>query len=450
VAKKCLLTPGKRRFFCQIRLVSASPPTFFRGSLAMFALVDCNSFYASCEQIFRPDLRGKPLIVLSNNDGCIVARSREAKALGIPDLKAFFQVADVVKKHGVHVFSSNYALYGDVSNRVMRLLAECAQNLEVYSIDEIFLEPANIGESLTAYGSRLKQIVYAGTRIPVGVGIAKTKTLAKLANRMAKDHPKLNGVCALETEIQHEWLLKRMPVQKVWGVGSRLTKRLGEMGVVTAWDLAAAPAKQIRQQFGVTLERTHAELNGISCLALEDLAPPKKQIYCTRSLGQKTYELQPLLEAVSLYAARATEKLRKQACVAASILVFIQTSSFDSRPLFLQTAIPLLRATDDARVITAAAKTLVNTLYRQGYCYAKAGIGLLDISAKNVSQNDLFDNNLLTNDVVMATLDNINRKYGRGTLYLAAEGVHKKWLMRQRHCSPRYTTHWKDLPVATC
>jgi DNA polymerase V len=417
----------------------------------MFALVDCNSFYASCETIFRPDLRGRPIVVLSNNDGCVVARSAEAKALGIPDLKAYFQVKPLLERHGVVVFSSNYALYGDISNRVMLTLSQYAQHVEIYSIDEIFLEAANIGESLCDYGQKLRQAVYKNTRIRVGVGIAGTKTLAKLANRAAKDIPKLQGVCVLENEIQRRWLLQRAPVKKIWGIGSRFSARFAELDILTGWDLACAAPKMIRKHFGVVLERTQAELNGDSCLSLEETAPPKKQIFCTRSLGAKTADKDVLLQAVATYAGRACAKLRQQQSLTSQLQVFIQTSPFDKNPFYNSCVIKLPYASDDTMLITQYARFAANNLYRPGFNYAKAGIGLLDLASKAHGQEDFFRVvEPIKAAKLMETLDAVNKKFGRGATFLAAEGIEKKWLMRQDMRSPSYTMDWSQLPNIRC
>ena len=417
----------------------------------MFTLIDCNSFYASCEEIFRPDLRGKPLIVLSNGDGCVVARSKAAKALGVPDLKPYFEVRSLVEKHGIVVFSSNYPLYGDISQRVMNTLSAFAQSVEVYSIDEIFLEPANIGISLKEYGHQLKHAVHKSTRIQVGVGIAETKTLSKLANRAAKDIPKLQGVCVLESEAQRQWLLKRATTQKIWGVGSRLSQRLAQLDIVTGWDLACAPAKLIRKHFGVTLERVHAELNGEACLLIDELPQPKKQIYCTRSLGHKTHDVEVLQQAVSLYCNRAAQKLRNQSSTASALQVFIQTSPFDPNPYSNSTTVRLPYATDDVRLITAYARYAVAHLYRKGFNFHKAGIGLLDLAPKAHAQADLFSVGQTPHATqLMGVFDSINQRFGRGSVFLAAEGTEKKWSMKQGMKSPNYTTSWSELPVAHC
>jgi DNA polymerase V len=295
----------------------------------VYGLIDCNSFYCSCEQIFRPDLRGKPVVVLSNNDGCIVARSKEAKALGIPDLEPYFKLEPLLKKHGVHVFSSNYALYGDISARVVDTIRQFASDVEVYSCDESFVRPIDgLFGDYQEYGQQIKKAIWKQVRIPVGVGIAQTKTLAKLANKAAKKIPKLNHVCVLEREDQREWLLRKAATKDVWGVGTRISKRLADMGIHSAWDLANTNTKHLRQQFSVVLERTVAELNGVSCLELEEQPSPKKQIYCTRSFGEKQSELEPIKQAVALYASRAGEKLRKQNCLATNMVSAAPTTPF--------------------------------------------------------------------------------------------------------------------------
>lgn len=418
----------------------------------MYGLIDCNAFYCSCEQIFRPDLRGKPVIVLSNNDGCIVARSKEAKALGIPDMQPFFKVEHLIKKHGVHVFSSNYALYGDISNRVTETIRQYASDVEVYSIDESFIRPIEgLFGSFQDYGQQIKRAIWKQTRIHVGVGIAPTKTLAKLANRAAKKIPQLNHVCVLEREDQREWLLRRATTKDVWGVGSRISARLAEIGIHSAWDLAKANTKHLRQQFSVNLERTAAELNGVSCFDLEDQPPAKKQIYSTRSFGTRQSELEPIKQAVALYASRAGEKLRKQNGLATNMLVFLQTSPFEENHYSKSATIKLPYPTDDSRVLIAYATFAVSQLYRKGYQFVKAGIGLIDIVDQSFYQSDLFTQQQSPKSVALMTLiDQVNGKYGRGTLFCAAEGTQKKWVMKQNKRSPNFTTDWRELANARC
>lgn len=417
----------------------------------MFCLVDCNSFYASCEQVFRPDLRGKPVVVLSNNDGFVVARSREAKALGIPDLEPFFKIEPLLRHHNVAIFSSNYALYGDLSGRVVATLQEFAEDLEVYSIDEVFIRPWCPDGELKQFGQRVRETVWRDVRIPVGVGMASTKTLAKLANRAAKKIHALDFVCILEREEQREWLLRRTRVDDIWGVGRRLTARLNALGVTTGWELSNMSPKRARQHFSVCLERTIEELNGISCLPLEDAPPAKREIYCTRSFGEKASSIEPILQATSLYARRACEKLRKQKHLVREILVFLQTSPFEEKRYSKSVTVKLPYPTDDTRLITRAAKQAILSLYKEGYQYLKSGVGLIDLIDPAYSQGDLFlMAQPLRSTTIMATLDAVNKRFGSGTAFSAAEGVEKKWGMRQRHKSPPYTTNWKWLPITRC
>lgn len=417
----------------------------------MFALVDCNSCYASCEQIFRPDLRNKPVVVLSNNDGCIVARSKEAKALGIPDLQAFFKLEALLRKQQVAIFSSNYTLYGDISQRVMNTLKRFSPEVEVYSIDEMFLQLDGIPVDLKQYGSEIKHTLYREIGMPVGVGIAPSKTLAKLANHAAKKIAQTDGVCLLDTPKKWQWLQQRMPVTKVWGIGSRLGKRLAVMRIYTALDLAKANPKYLRQQFGVNVERTIEELNGHPAIPLEQQPPAKKQIYCTRSFGDKPTELAPLQHAISGYAARAAEKLRAQQHVASAIQVFINTSPHEPNYYSNSRVALLPYPTNDSRIIAGLAKQLLSQIYRPHHRYLKAGIGLLELSARQYQQADLFTpGQSIKTDALMTILDSINRRYGQGASYLAAEGSNQRWKMRQRYRSPAYTTRWGELPGIVC
>lgn len=419
----------------------------------MFALIDCNSFYASCEMIFRPELRGKPVIVLSNNDGCAIAMSREAKELGIKPFAPYFQMAAVCTANNVQVFSSNYCLYGDISSRVVETLRRYAADVEVYSIDEVFVRPLYLFGSLQEYGQLMRKAVWKEVRIPVGVGMAETKTLAKLANRAAKKINSLNYVCVVENEIQREWLLKKVPVGDVWGVGRRISERLNAMGIVSAYDLATANTKYLRKHFSVVLERTVEELNGVSCMDLEEVPPEKKQIYCTRSFGEKTDCLDSILQATSLYASRAAEKLRRQNHYVKTLHVFLQTSPFiDEHKQYSKGAtIQLPYPTDDSRIIVKYARFAIKSLYREGFQFIKSGVGLIEIVDKKYVQADMFfAGQGEKSDLMMGVLDSINRKYGRSTVFTAAEGVEKKWRMKQEHKSPAYTTRWDELPKVRC
>lgn len=417
----------------------------------MFGLVDCNSFYASCEQVFRPDLRGKPVVVLSNNDGFLVSRSREAKALGLGDLVPYFQVEHLIKKHDVTVFSSNYQLYGDISNRVMTTLREYSPHIEVYSIDEMFLEFSRLPVDLLPYGHQIKNTVWQRTRIPVGVGIATSKTLAKLANKGAKTIPRCAGVCVLDSDHKREWLLKHFPVKTVWGIAGRLAARLAGLGISSAWDLARADAKTVRRRTSVCVERTIEELNGRPCMSLEEAPPAKQQIYCARSFGQRATTLEPILEAIGLYSARAAEKLRLQRHHVTTLHVFLHTSPFAPGYVSASTTVQLPYPTDDTRLISHHARVAVTSLYRPGHEYIKAGVGLVELVDTVHQQLDLWETGQSARaSMLMELLDRINQRHGKHSVFFANQGVQQPWYMRQQYRSPEYTTRWSDLPVAHC
>ncbi len=416
----------------------------------MYALVDCNSFYASCEQIFRPDLRNKPVVVLSNNDGFVVARSTQAKLLGIGDLQPFFQIEELLRRHNVAIFSSNYPLYGDISRRVMHTLTQFSPHIEIYSIDEMFLSLDGIPNDAQDYGQRIKHKLWNDVKIPVGVGIAPTKTLAKLANRLAKKIDKLNGVCVLDKAEKWEWVLRRVPVTDIWGIAQRTAKHLKRLQISTAYDLARADPSYVRRHTNVCVERIIHELNGIPCLALEERPPDKKQIYCTRSFGKKATTLQPVLEALSLYASRAAEKLRAQRYLAHTVHVFIHTSPFKPNFHTVSDIVQLPYPTDDTRLITAVVRQTAKSLYSPGHAFLKAGVGLVAITDKRISQMDLFHPGQSPKaDSLMQVLDAVNHRHGKGSLFLASQGVSKPWYMRQQFTSPQYTTKWTDIPVVT-
>ncbi len=417
----------------------------------MYALVDCNSFYASCEQIFRPDLRNQPVVVLSNNDGCIIARSKEAKALGIPDLHAYFKVKPFLKKHNVTVFSANFCLYGDISWRVMETLRQFSPATEVYSIDEMFVDLHGNIEPLDTLGRNIKQRIWQHVRMPVGVGIAPTKTLAKLANRGAKHIARTQGVCVLDTAEKWQWLQRRLPVEKVWGVGQRFAKRLNRLGIYTIFDLAQASAKRVREHSNVNLERTVEELNGVPCYALEDAHANKKQIYVTRSFGKKATTSEELRNHISRYASAAAEKLRAQNCKASVVTVFVQTSPFEDNYYGNAVTLPLPHPTDDSRDLIYQARKMIASLYRPGHRFQRCGFGIVEMFDNTYRQFDLFHSGQTQqSEIMMTTLDRINRRYGRDTAVFGAEGLRGKWTMRQNYLSPRYTTSWKDLPTVKC
>lgn len=419
--------------------------------MPVFALVDCNNFYASCEKLFRPDLKDTPVVVLSNNDGCVVARSREAKSLGIKMGVPAFQIKAEMQRHGILAFSSNYALYADLSSRVMRTLEEMAPRVEVYSIDEAFLDLTGIESvlSLVEFGQQVRERIGHWIGITVCVGIAPTKTLAKLANHAAKKYPATQGVVDLTNPDRQRRLLALVPVDDVWGVGKRLSKRLNALGIITALDLANASPRAIRDQFSVVLERTVRELNGESCIELEEIPPTKKQIVCSRSFGAKVTHFELLREAVCEYATRATEKLRKEQQQAKVLTVFIRTSPFkDNEPQYSNSASgELLLPSCDTRDFIELANHLLKRIWKDGFRYAKAGVMLSDFYDPGMFQPGLFDDvsTRSNSQQLMSVLDTINQS-GAGKVFFAGQGTKKDWSMKREHLSPAYTTRWDQLP----
>ena len=419
------------------------------------ALIDCNNFYASCERVFNPSLEGRPIVVLSNNDGCVVARSQEVKDLGIKMGVPWFQIESLAIRHGILAFSSNYALYADMSNRVMTILATFSPNQEVYSIDECFLDLAGFERrGITCYGQEMRRVLKSWVGLPVCVGIAPTKTLAKLANHVAKKRPLFEGVCNFNDLKPGEIdaLMGDIPVGEVWGVGNRYAARLQQMGILTVRDLRKSSPKAMRQQFSVVMERTVAELNGESCLAMEEMAPAKKQIMSSRSFGRPVFSLGELAESVASYMSRAAEKLRRQHSVAGAVQVYIRTNPFKEKvPQYSQGMIlPLPDPTDDTRQLVSTALAVLRRLYRPGFAYAKAGVMLTEIIAANQRAPTLFDDTvgLTRTKNLMHAVDSINRAYGRGTIRLAAEGINQRWKMRAGRRSPAFTTRLSDVVVA--
>jgi DNA polymerase V len=417
----------------------------------MFALVDCNTFYASCEAIFNPAVRGKPIVVLSNNDGCIISRNKEAKALGIPGMLPFFQVRKQVEDAGCHIFSSNYELYGDISARVMTLMEPFATEMEVYSIDEAFLRlPSERFGAYHEQGHAIKDMLWQQVRMPVCAGIAPSKTLSKLANHAAKKIPRLNGVCVLDTPKKWEWLLERIPLDNIWGIGGRIKKRLHDMGIYNGLQLAQSDAKWLRQRFSVVLEKTIRELNGEPCMDLELEPEPKKEIICSRSFSYKITELHELQQAASLYAGRACEKMRKQNGLTANLWVYLE-SFHNGQRFYRHRFATLPHLTNDTRLIASASADALASIYREGIRYKKCGIGLLDLCTRKYEQRDLFyPQQSDRSRTLMQTMDRINGRYGRYTVQLASTGIQPKWLMNRNFKSPAYTTRWTDIPVVRC
>ncbi|HPR56162.1 MAG TPA: Y-family DNA polymerase [Deltaproteobacteria bacterium] len=414
-----------------------------------FALVDCNNFYASCERVFNPKLADRPVVVLSNNDGCIIARSDEAKALGIRMGQPLFECRDLIARHRVHVFSSNYSLYGDLSRRVMETLASFTPDMEVYSIDEAFLDLTGIPGDPAAYGRTIRRTVRQWVGIPVSIGIGPSKTLAKAAAKAAKKHPDCGGVFDLTG--REEETLSGIEVGDVWGVGRQYARLLIRHGILTALDLRNTPDAWVKRHMTVMGLRTVMELRGVSCLPMEDAEPPKKAILCSRSFGRKVYRIEELEEAAAAYAARAAEKLRDQDSAAACIQVILIEFPFNEgypKTRICSTALPV--ATAYTPELVRAAKALLRRIYHRGPAYRKVGVMLSGIVQRGQVQLSLFheghegDREI----VLMSTVDAVNRRWGRGTLTFAASGSQRPWWMRQARKSPMFTTSWADLPSA--
>ncbi|MCE7520412.1 Y-family DNA polymerase [Halomonas titanicae] len=423
----------------------------------MIALVDCNNFYVSCERVFDPMLEERPVGVLSNNDGCVVARSNELKALGVEMGTAMHLLPPMIRRQAV-LLSSNYALYGDMSQRVTEVLGEFSPHVEVYSIDESFVGFQGFDpETMEARGQAMRDTVRQWTGIPVCVGFAPTRVLAKVANQAAKKHPayKQQGVCKLTAESEAtKALLKQLPVTELWGVARRTGERLRVMGIETAWDLREADPKRIRGQFSVVQERIVWELRGQSAMQLDDMSLPKQQIMVSRSFGRLTGNPHDLREALRQHAARAAEKLRKQQSVTSAVMVFVRTNPFRTDlPQYQQrVVVSLERPTDDSRDIIAAAIQGLRRLWRKGYAYHKAGLMLLDLSPKanrqlTLTESPQTDEEAKRSERLMATMDKLNRELGKGAVQLGLPRKGNAWSLRSERRTPRYTTQWNELLI---
>ena len=418
----------------------------------LIALVDCNNFYVSCERVFCPDLMGKPVAVLSNNDGCVVARSQEVKDFGVKMGAPVFQIQQLVNQHQIQLFSSNYTLYGDMSHRVMTTLEEFTPRMEVYSIDEAFLDLTGIYQCTKNpihYGLKIKKRVQKYTGIPVCVGMGPTKTIAKLANFAAKKWKKTGSVLDLSDTNRRNKLMAIVPVSEIWGIGRKTSKKLNDMGIHTAMDLAKQPPEKIQQQFNIVVARTVVELNGVSCIELDDIAPDKQQIISSRSFGHKLTTFNELARALADYSTRAAEKLRRQYSVTAHIAVFIHTNPFSDTDKQYQNSAStkLILPTQDTRYIVDVAIRLLKAIFKEGFNYHKCGIVLSAIQPEtSLAQTDLFNDDTLIigSSVLMATLDAINRKYPK-SLRIAAAGFDNSWKAKSDRMTKRYTTNWDNL-----
>ena len=412
------------------------------------ALVDCNSFYVSCERLFNPKIRNKPVVVLSNNDGCIISRSNEAKALGIKMGEPYFKAKDIIIKNKVQVFSSNYSLYGDLSRRVMRTLKRFNSEIEVYSIDEAFLDLSNFSdEEVENVGKEIRATVLQWTGIPTSIGIAKTKTLSKVANHIAKK--KLSGVTSLIGIEDIDPILEKVEINDVWGVGKQLTKFYNKNGIYNAKQLKNKSNTWIKKSSNVLSSRTSMELRGIPCIDLETTTSRRKSCVVSRSFGQRVEKFQELREAVAKYCLNASEKIRSESLIAKSITVFIRTSPFQSRFGYYSNSktIDFPIATNNSIEIVKAALTGLETIFKNGYRYQKAGVMLTGLSNSNDGKNLFSSEKDEKINSLMRSIDNTNHRYGRATLSLASAGVHKKWNMRRQHSSKIDTADYYCLPT---
>jgi DNA polymerase V len=437
----------------------------------MFALVDGNNFYVSCERIFRPSLNGKPVIVLSNNDGCAIARSNEAKALGVKMGQPWFQVRHLEESHGLVALSANFELYGDISDRVASIIAGFGPAQEIYSIDESFVDLTGVRGDLAERGRKLRARILQWVGIPCGVGIGQTKTLAKLANHIAKtaerkpnsyplEYAQVCNLAALPADVVNQ-LMARTEVGEVWGIGRRIAAQLNAEGIHTVAQLVQLNPSTVRARWSVTVERTVRELQGTQCIALEEVAPDKQEIATTRSFGHPVTGLPDLREAVTEFATRAAQKLRNQASTCSQVLLFIRTSPFRPEKQYSRSVVvPLVRPSADTRELVQAALAGLQALYRPGYLYAKAGVMLLALQADTTVQGELDLLTAITTDEVnlhkqqsqalMQTFDDLNTRYGRNTVQLGSAGLvrdRQAWSMKQERMTPRYTTRWDEMPI---
>jgi DNA polymerase V len=413
------------------------------------AIIDVNNFYVSCERVFNPKLENKPVVVLSNNDGCAISRSNEAKTLGIKMGTPWFKLKEFAKQENVTALSSNYTLYLDMSHRVMTLLSKFSPEQEIYSIDESFLDLTTFkSKDLIKYSQQIKTKIKQWTGLPVSIGIGSTKTLSKLANHIAKKNSSFKGVCNLNVMDQDtlETWMSHIPVNEVWGVGRSLAPKLNQLGIISVLDLKLADPDYIRQQFSIVLEKTVRELNGVMCMELKNIEEPNKEIMVSRSFGRRVKDKQELIEAITSYTSRAAERMRKQESVATSLYVYIRTSPHDDKKQYANGVnIPLFQPTDDSMVLTNAALLGLDYIYRDGFDYQKAGVTLCNLTSKHKMQGNLFNDTIAHSRMKM--MDIINQRW-KGKLKLGSEGVTKEWEMKAQFKSRNYTTNWDQLMIA--
>lgn len=418
-----------------------------------FALCDVNNFYVSAEQVFRPDWRGKPMIVLSNNDGTVVAANRQAKACGVEKFQPFFEVRELCDQRGVIAVSSNYELYADLSMKLMQVLSRFAPEQMVYSCDESFLKFDRCHHAIDdwhEYMNKIRQTAWKLCRLPISIGLGTTLTLAKAASFAAKKLQGYNGICVLDTAEKCDLVLRQMPVSEVWGIGRRLTEHLKHMGITTAFQLARKPPALMRKAFNVEVERVVRELNGERCKVWDSVRADKQQIFSTRSAGQRITDQESLRQALCTHAGIASRKARQQGSLCKVMMAFAANSPFDSEASFAAKAIHRFSfPTADVTQLSSVASQLADQLFKEDVRFYKFGIGLLDLVDGRHEQADLF--NPSPNDrALMAVFDGLNSKYGTDTVFIAGQGIKTKWEMRRERLTPQYTTNWHDLPLISC
>jgi len=418
----------------------------------MFALVDANSFYCSAEQVFRPEWRGKPMIVLSNNDGCIVAANKQALGLGIQKFQPFFKVRKFCEQTGIITCSSNYELYADLSHKMMQVIGRFAPSQHIYSIDESFLNFAGCNESipnLPLHAQKIRQAVWKETRLPVCVGIGKTLTLAKVANHVSKKWPGFNGVCVLDDNNFKREVFERLSPIDIWGIGRKTNEKLKQNGILTAWQLSQLNMHFLPAGFNVELERTIRELNGESCKIWDGVRADKLQIFSTRSLGKRITNIENLNQALSKHASIAAVKAREQKSLCSTLMVFAANSPFDDNPCSYKFLKQFNPATNDTSHFLKAISDNIHQLFKPGVKYYKVGIGLLNLSSEENQQWDLFTPPE-GNRSLMNVLDKINQRYGSDSAFFVAQGINEQWAMRRALLTPQYTTNWRHIPYISC
>lgn len=418
----------------------------------MYALVDANSFYCSAEQVFRPEWRGKPIIVLSNNDGMVVAANRQAKQAGIPKFQPYFKLKDLCEQKGVIALSSNYELYSDLSAKMMQAIGRFAPEQHIYSIDESFLHFKHCQDLIpdfAAQGMAIRKAVWKECRLPVCVGMGPTVTLAKIANHAAKKIRGFNGVCVIDNDSLRLEILNQLDVADVWGIGRKLAVKLRQLKVHTALDLAQLPLARAQREFNIELQRTILELNATKCISWDKARADKQQIFSTRSMGKRITSLSDLQQALSKHIAIAAYKARQQGSLCKVLMCFAANSPYDEKPASFKTLHHFAYPTSDTKVMTQLITQIAKQLYQPGVCYYKIGVGLLDLTSEKHQQLDLL-NPVPDNPNLMQVLDKINQKYGGETLFLAAQGINQKWGMKRELLTPQYTTKWRDVPFIRC